>query len=434
MKDRKAFKVAYIGGGSMFLPSIINGIADIMGKKGNFELCLSLYDIHRDRAERMRQYADIISDEYPTFRAETTATREESLDGADLVFVSVALYDRLREINQLLADVDAILPEPGPGDIAEAVAVAPFYVDLANDMKRYCPSATHISLVNPTDVIALFMNMMGIQAVGMCVEVEGLRGALAYYFRVPEEAVEMVYAGVNHNGWTLKLTIDGEDGYKLLREKLSEIEKDVDFHPGNYGIFRIFELTGHLMSSGYHTPPFYFEPKTKLDWSRWGGKRESYEKALEEALQTKKPITDRPMIHPERSLVNYPATGRAIGKLIRAMATNEKELVALQVINNGAISNFPDNTSVEVPTFVCGREFTPQSIGELPEWFGGITRLLAIQRRMMAEYLFNPSYDLLKHALSVFPILASVEKHLRFAETLHRVYHQEDQRRQRGQV
>lgn len=422
MKNKKEFKVAYIGGGSIFLPSIINGIADIMKKKRSFELCLSLYDINKDRAETMRQYADIVSNEFPAFRAETTATREKSLDDADLVFVSVALYDRLREINQALADVDAVLPEPGPGDLAEAVAVAPFYIDLAKDMKKYCPSATHISLVNPTDVIALFMNILGIQAVGICVEVEGLRGALAYYFRVPEEAVEMTYAGVNHNGWTLKLTINGQDGYQLLKGRLSEVEKDDDFHPGNYGVLRVFELTGYLMSSAYHTPPFHFEPKTQLDWSRWGDKRGNYEKALKEALQTKKLITDPPMIHPERSLVNYPATGRAIGRLIRAMATNEKELVALQVINNGAVSNFPDNVCVEVPTVVCGRDIIPENVGELPEWLGGITRLLAIQRRLMAEYLANPSLDLLKRSLSALPILVSVEKHLKFAETLHNIY------------
>ncbi|MEK7395507.1 MAG: hypothetical protein AAB116_01090 [Candidatus Poribacteria bacterium] len=416
------FKVAYIGGGSMFLPSIINGISDTMKKKGALDVCLSLYDIHRDRAERMCRYADIVRNECPTLKAGTTATREEALENADLVFVSVALYDRLREINQALSAVNANMPEPGPGDVAEAVAVAPFYKDLAKDMKQYCPSATHISLVNPTDVIALFMNMMGVKAVGICVEVEGLRGALAYYFRVPEEAIEIIHAGVNHNGWTLDLKINGQDGYKLLHEKLPEIEKDIDFHPGNYGIMRIFELTGHLLSSGYHTPPFYFEPKNNLDWSRWEGKRESYEKALESAFQTKKPITDRPMGHPEHSLVNYPGTGKAIGRLIRAMATGEKDLVSLQVINNGAVSNFPDNSCVEVPTFVKGKGFTPQNVGELPEWFGGITRQLAIQRRMMAEYLVNPSLDLLKRSLSALPILASVEKHLRFAETLHNIY------------
>jgi alpha-galactosidase/6-phospho-beta-glucosidase family protein len=416
------FKVAYIGGGSMFLPSIINGVADATKNKGAFDVCLSLYDIHRDRAERSCRYADIVQNEYPNLNAETTATREEALDNADLVFVSVALYDRLKEINEALSAVNANMPEPGPGDVAEAVAVAPFYKDLAKDMKQYCPSATHISLVNPTDVIALFMNMMGVKAVGICVEVEGLRGALAYYFRVPEEAIEITHAGVNHYGWTLDLKINGQDGYKLLHERMPEIEKDIDFHPGNYGIMRIFELTGHLLSSGYHTPPFYFEPKVKLDWSRWEGKRESLEKALEESLQTRKPIIDRPMIHPERSLVYYPGTGKAIGRLIRAMATGEEDLVSLQVINNGAVSNFPDNSCVEVPTFVKGKEFTPQSVGELPDWFGGITRQLAIQRRMMAEYLVNPSLDLLKRSLSALPILASVEKHLRFAETLHNIY------------
>lgn len=414
----KTFKVAYIGGGSMFVPSILNGIADCMKKKGAFDVCVSLYDKQREKAERMCRYADVVS-----ISAKATATREESLDGADLIIVSVALYDRLKEIGQALEAVNAHLPEPGPGDAGEAIAVAPFYFDLAKDMKRYCPDVTFVSVVNPTDVIALSMRAKGIKAVGMCVEVEGLRGALAYYFRVPEESIEMTYAGVNHDGWTLRLTIDGKDGYELLRKRLPEIEKDPYFHPGNYGVMRIFELTGYLRSSAYHTPPFSFDSATGGDsWKRWDGKRESQEQALEEALRTGKPITDPPMIHPERSLVNYPGTGYDFGRMIRAMVTGEGEIVPMQVINNGAVGNFANAVCVEVPTLIKGNELIPQQVGELPEWLGGITRLLGIQRRMIADYLINPSLELLKQSLSVIPILAPTERHLRFAEVIHKAY------------
>jgi len=412
------FKVAYIGGGSMFVPSILNGIADCMKKKGAFDVCVSLYDIQKEKAERMCRYADVVS-----IKAKATSTREESLEGADLIIVSVALYNRLKDIEQALSVVNAHLPEPGPGNIAEAIAVAPFYFELAEDMKRYCPNATLVSVVNPTDVIALSMRKKGIKAVGMCVEVEGLRGALAYYFRAPEESIEMTYAGVNHDGWTLKLMIDGKDGYELLEKRLPEIEKDPYFHPGNYGVMRIFELTGYLRSSAYHTPPFSFDSAPGGDaWKRWGGKRENQEQALEEALLTGKPITDPPMIHPERSLVNYPGTGYDFGRVIRAMATGEGEIVPMQMINNGAVGNFAKDVCVEVPTLVKGNELIPQQVGELPEWLGGITRLLGIQRRIIADYLINPSLELLKQSLSVLPILAPTERHLRFAEVVHRIY------------
>jgi len=42
--------------------------------------------------------------------------------------------------------------------------------------------------------------------------------------------------------------------------------------------------------------------------------------------------------------------------------------------------------------------------------------------RMMADYLVNPSLELLKQSLSVIPILAPTERHLRFAEVLHDIY------------
>ena len=139
----------------MFVPSILNGIADCMKKKGAFDVCISLYDRQREKAERMCRYAGVVS-----ISAKATATREESLDGADLIIVSVALYDRLREIGQALETVNAHLPEPGPGDAGEAVAVAPFYFNLAKDMKRYYPDATFVSVVNPTMVLLGILLMM----------------------------------------------------------------------------------------------------------------------------------------------------------------------------------------------------------------------------------------------------------------------------------
>lgn len=182
----------------------------------------------------------------------------------------------------------------------------------------------------------------------------------------------------------------------------------------------VLQLTGYLRNSAYHHPPFHFESgPSGEDWRRWGRKGANREEALEQALRTGNPIQDPPCIHPEQSLLRYPGTGRDIGRMVGAMATGRSTVLPLQLSNQGAIHNFPDDVCVEVPTQVRGRAVTPQSVGELPEWLGGVTRLFAIQRRMLVDYLLDPSLAQLKQALSVLPILGPVERHVRFAETLH---------------
>lgn len=422
--ENKEFKVAYIGGGSMFVPSIVNGIAWNMNRTGAFDVNLCLYDIQPEKAERMCKYANILNKSIRSLKSQIAYSLGEVLNQADLIIVSVALYDKYRMLENELDSNNAKLSGVIYEALSEAVAVAPFFYELSNSIKKICPDATLITLVNPTDIISLYLNMLGLCSAGACVEVEGLRDALSYYLRIPEESIEMTYAGVNHEGWTLSLKIKGEDGHsKQWREKILKMSDDPDFHPGNYGLLRIFELTGYLRSSAYHHPPFFFESMPGVEkWANWSGKRENYEKAINKALSEDKPIHDPEWIHPERSLLNYPGTGRAFGRLISAMATGKQEIVPLQVKNNGAVSNIPDDACVEVPTMVKYKKIVPQQVGELPEWFGGITKLIAIQRKMMAEYLIDPTFDKLQKAVSIIPIFAPVERYLHYTKTLHNIY------------
>ncbi len=420
-------KLAYIGGGSLFVPSIINGLGHVMRQGGlPFAVEIALYDIVPEKAERMRAYAEVVRRAWDVpIRGTVASSREAALEGADVALVSVWLREEHERLDRLLKGLGFSLPEEGPGVAGWALACAPWSLRLAADMRRYCPDALFITLMNPTDVLAGVVGEgSGVQAVGLCVEVDGLRGALAYYFRVPYESITLTHAGVNHDGWVLALTVNGQDGYALWRERWEEIERDPDYHPGNRIIRPILELTGHLRSSAYHHWPYQIaeSPEERARWQAWQGKRERQESALEEALRTGEPITDSPGIHPERSKVNYPYTGLTVGKLIQAVATGQMQVVPLQVPNRGAIANFPAEAIVEVPTRVQGRKVQAMPIGAIPEWLGGYTRLLAVQRRLIIEYVLGRRLPTLKQALAVLPVWGTVQQLNRFAEALHREF------------
>jgi alpha-galactosidase/6-phospho-beta-glucosidase family protein len=89
------------------------------------------------------------------------------------------------------------------------------------------------------------------------------------------------------------------------------------------------------------------------------------------------------------------------------------------VPNRGAIANFPAQAIVEVPVKVQGRSLEALPVGEMPEWLGGYTRLLAIQRQLIVEYALDRQVATLKHALAVLPVFGSLQEMNRFAEALH---------------
>lgn len=420
-------KLAYVGGGSLFVPSIINGVARVMkGSKLPFEMELALYDIKPERAEPMRAYAEVVRKAWGVpLRACIADTRAEALEGADVVMLSVWLREEHERLDALFQRLGFRVPEEGPAVAAWAVACAPWSLRVAAEMRARCPGALLITLMNPTDVIAgALCRIGGVRAAGLCVEVDGLRGALAYYFHVLYEAVVLKHAGVNHDGWVLGLEVNGQDGYALWQERWAEIARDPDYHPGNKGIWPILELTGHLRSSAYHNWPLELteDAAHRTLWGRWQGKREIYMKALDEALRSGEPINDPPDIHPERSKLNYPYTGVTVGKLMQSVATGWANVIPLQVPNRGAVANFPAEAVVEVPTLVQGETVQPLPAGEVPEWLGGYTRLLAVQRQLIVEYLADRDLVTLKRALATLPMFASVQQFSVLAEALHQEF------------
>jgi alpha-galactosidase/6-phospho-beta-glucosidase family protein len=226
---------------------------------------------------------------------------------------------------------------------------------------------------------------------------------------------------VNHDGWVLEINVDGQDGYRLWQERWEGLEQDPDYHPGNRGILPILKLTERLRSSGYHNWPYQVaqDDQEPALWKKWQGKRALYLEALEESLRTGVPISDPPGIHPERSRLNYPYTGQAVGRLVESLATGRENILPLQILNRGAIANFPENGVVEVPARVQGNIIEGLPVGELPEWLGGYTRLLSIQRRLIIEYLLDPQLAALKRALAVLPVFAPVQQLNEYAEALH---------------
>jgi alpha-galactosidase len=417
-------KLAYIGGGSLFVPSILHGIAQALRAADRaYPIEVSLYDVQPNKAQLMAAYGELLRSYWDLpLQVYVAHSRAEALQDADVVFVCVWLQEEHARIDEMHRTLGFELPEEGPQTAVWATACAPWSLAVAAEMRVYCPGALFITVMNPTDVMAGIIGLAGgVRAAGLCVEVDGLRGALAYYFSVPVESIQLRHAGVNHNGWVLGISVDGRDGYELWRERWPEVEGDPDFHPGNNILNPLINLTGHLKSTGYHIWPYQVAqtPEQRIAWTRWPAKRELYEEAVHTALRTGIPIEDPPHIHPERSMLNYPNTGVAFGKLMQSLATHQTNTLALQVMNHGSIVNWPDNVMVEVPTLVHGKLVQPWPVGELPEWLGGYTRLLAIQRRLIIDYVLERRLLLLKQAMAVMPMFGTTQQFIAMAEYIH---------------
>ena len=419
-------KVAYIGGGSMFLPSIFNGLAHEAKtlREAEERVHFALYDIAPERADRMARYAAIVAKGTGTpLSASVARSLEEAIDGAGLAYLSIA-HRGLHEGWKALAEKFRVEPhgEGPPHTAYEGMKLFEVCIPIGEEMqRRAAPGAVFATLVNPTDVLAgAFERRFGFRSCGVCCEVGGLIGMLAHYLGFRFDDFELNHVGVNHLGWVLGLRIQGRDAYGLVRERLPELARRPDFYPTSLMMPPVLRLTGHLKSSAYHRWPH--TAGEGVDWQAamkpWAGKRERQQKALDDALASRQPIADDEPAHPERSVFQYRELGRQIGQMMTAMATGAARVVPLQVRNAGATRQFPAESWVEVPTLVAGTRIQPLAVGDAPEWLIANDRSFALSRMLTSEWLAEPKFESLLHALAVLPMFGAVEEMLGLAGDL----------------
>jgi alpha-galactosidase/6-phospho-beta-glucosidase family protein len=417
----RRFKICYIGGGSRFGITLLHGIAEqaeavrALGR----EVELVLYDIDPQRCKANAEYAGIVAAEKGLrLRVVVTGNRGEALAGAGWVLFSPWLMDQVHELmGQCPRGKGEWLAEAGPWTAMEAAAVWPIVREYCEQIAKVAPRAVFTTLVNPTDVLARAVERgFGLRSCGMCVEVPNTRGYLAYFLKTPARQIRLEHIGANHVGYVTRCEVAGQDGARMLRERLDELMASDEWHPMTVDFAECVRATGYLRTSPYHMFPF-----ESRDWGQmrpvlddWGKRRvpgyESLKAYQEENLR--RALTERRMMqpfdaartHPHATRYHYPDTAATLGALVVGLAGGEVgEAVPLQVRDGGANTCVDGEAWVEVPTRVTAGAFEPQTVPQLPEWFFAQTAMIVRQRRMLADWLVEGNPDVLREALLLLP-------------------------------
>jgi alpha-galactosidase len=125
----------------------------------------------------------------------------------------------------------------------------PVAVDMAEDMKEYCPGALLLNYVNPMAMVCWALGTTGIEFVGLCHGVQTTLDLISGYVDVPKSEIDYLCAGINHMGWFLRIEHKGRDLYPLLRQRFEQPEYYVN-EKVRGEVFRHFgyfmTTTGHL--------------------------------------------------------------------------------------------------------------------------------------------------------------------------------------------
>ena len=382
-------KVVIIGAGSTsFGPTILSDFFAHAERLRGSEVWL--VDVNDEALALVSRYADRLNlaCEQPfTFHA--TRARDDALPGARFVIVSVAV-DRLATWKldwqiPLRHGVRHVLGENGgPGGLSHALRNIPLLLEIARDVERLAPQAILLNFTNPLSRLCLALDRHArVPFIGLCHQIyEGhhiVNRALGLVAETGDwwadaqaiaRRIHITAAGLNHFSFILDVrdAQTGADLYPALRQRLAGMP--ADFEPLSRRLmdaFGLFCAAGDAHAGEYIGFAAEVMPLTGYDF-------DAHERRSRAQWARLRYLACHADLSELRAALR-PARERAV-PIIEAMLgdLNRYEL-AVNVRNDGCISNLPDAAIVELPAVIGARGARAVHVGALP------TGLAALMRR-----------------------------------------------------
>ena len=371
-------KVAVVGGGSTYTPELVEGFLHHADRLPVDELVL--HDIDSERLEVVGGLAKrILTRREWGGRLVLTSDRDRAIDGASFVIV------QLRVGGQPARLVDETLPlefgcigqeTTGPGGFAKALRTVPVVLDIAESTARIgAKGAWLVDFTNPVGIVTQALLDEGHRAIGLCNVAIGFQRRFARRLGVAPERVALDHVGLNHLTWERAVRVDGVDRLPdLIESAADEIGADIGSPAA------VIRLLAAIPS--YYLRYFYFTDVVLAEQLS-GAKRSRAEEvmAIEKTLlqMYRDPeLAEKPQLLEKRGGAYY---SEAAVQLIASLHAGTGDTQVVDIRNEGALPDLPDDAVVEIPARIDSTGAHPDRLEPLsPELLGLVQHVKAYER------------------------------------------------------
>ncbi len=359
-------KIAVVGGGSTYTPELVEGFASRQERLPVDEL--ALLDIDRERLDVVGGLAGRMLRRIGWGGSLVlTERRDEALEGADFVIVQLRVGGQQARYN------DETIPlrfgcvgqeTTGPGGFAKALRTVPVVLELAEETaRRAAPGAWFVDFTNPTGLITQALLDAGHRALGLCNVAINLQRSFADMFGVAPERVQLEHVGLNHLSWERAVLVDGVDRLsELLDGRIDELAEGAGVPS------ELLRAIGAVPSSYLH---YYYLTSEVLERQRSERTRAEEVMEIEAGLLElyRDPSLDtKPKLLEGRGGAFY---SDAAAALVASLHAGTDDVQVVNVLNDGAIPNVPDDAVVEVAARIDRAGAHPLPVEPLgPEMLG----------------------------------------------------------------
>ncbi|OMC95698.1 alpha-glucosidase/alpha-galactosidase [Paenibacillus sp. FSL R5-0636] len=415
-----SFKVSFIGAGSIgFTRGLLRDLLTVPEFK-NIEV--SFMDINSHNLEMVTELCQRdIKENGLNIQIQATTDRREALKDAKYVFCTI----RMGGLEAFATDVDIPLKYGVDQCVGDTLCAGGIMygqrgiaemLNICRDIREMAaPDVLLLNYSNPMAMLTWACNKYGgVRTIGLCHGVQHGHQQIADVYGLKKSEVDIICAGINHQTWYISASHEGKD---LTEGLLEAFEKHPEFsrtEKVRIDMLRRFgyystESNGHLSE---YVPWYRKRSDEIMDWIDLGswinGETGGYLRVCTEGRNWFE--TDFPNWMKDAAL-EYTKENRGEehgSYIIEGLETGRVYRGHFNTVNNGVISNLPDDAIIEAPGYVDRNGISMPLVGELPLGPAAVCNVSISVKRLAVEAAVHGDDKLLRQAFMMDPLVGAV--------------------------
>ncbi len=413
--QKKALKLAIIGGGSSYTPELVEGVLNRLDR-------VPVREIHFVDIEEGAEKLDIIAaltrrmveKVGADIEIKASFDRRSAIRDADFVMTQFRVGGLKARANdeRIPLKYGVIGQETtGPGGFAKALRTIPVILDICKDIEELSPDAWMLNFTNPAGLVTeAVLRHTQVKTMGLCNVPVSMTMMVAEMMDCEPHDLQLDFAGLNHLVWVHKVWLQGQNITDTVLEKVGD--------GANFSMKNIFEEPWEpaflkalkVIPCPYHR---YFY-QTNAMFAEEQESAEDVGTRAEQVMQTEKELFQlyrdvnldhKPPQLEERGGAYY---SDASLNLVDAIYNNLNAVHVVNVRNNGAIHTLPDDAVIECSAVVNSSGAKPLNVGALPAEIRGLIHQVKAYEELAVEAAVSGSYDKSLMALVNNPLVPDI--------------------------
>lgn len=415
-----SFKVAFIGAGSIGFTRRL--LADILTVPEFHDIEVAFTDINPDNLRMVTELCQRdIYENGLDIKIHATLDRKEAFRNAKYIINCV----RIGMLEAFAKDIEIPLKYGVDQCVGDTLCIGGIMygqrginaiLGFCRDIKEVAlPECIMLNYSNPNAMITWACNKYGkVPTIGLCHGVQHSHAQIAEVLGEDKNNVDIICAGLNHQTWYISVKTNGVDRTAELYEKYKK-SRFQDIEPVRIDVLKNFgyystESNGHLSEylMWYRKDPEYMNKWIHREhgWSQ--GETGGYLRVCKESRNWFE--TDFPnwLKEPPYRFTPEKRSEEHGSFIIEGLETGRIYRGHFNVMNNGTITNLPDECVVEVPGYVDKNGVNIPRVGDLPLGCAAICSQSAWVQRLSVEAAVTGDIKLLRQAALMDPLTGAL--------------------------